>query len=52
MDIKDHREWYYFYRGHIDKDGNLVVDRGEIHSEGRFGKGWEGDSTVIFKKVY
>jgi len=52
MDIKDHREWYYFYRGYIDKDGNLVVDRGEIHAEGRFGEGWERDSTVIFKKVY
>ena len=52
MDIKDMREVYWVYRGHIDKDGNLVVDRGVIHGEGRFGKGWEGDSTVIFKKVY
>jgi len=52
MDIKDQREWYNVYRGQIDKKGNLVVDRGEIHVEGRFGKGWEKDSTVVFKKVY
>ena len=52
MDIKDHRQWYYFYRGHLDKEGHLVVDRGEIHAEGRFGEGWEKDSTVVFNKVY
>jgi hypothetical protein len=42
----------YFYRGNLDKDGNLVVDRGEIHFEGSFGKGWEEDSTVVFKRLY
>lgn len=52
LDIKDLREWYYFYRGYLDKEGHLVVDIGEIHSEGSFGTGWEKDSTIIFKKVY
>jgi hypothetical protein len=53
MDIKDQRSnGYYVYRGHFDKEGHLVVDNGEIHAEGRFGKGWESNSTVVFKKVY
>jgi hypothetical protein len=53
MDIKDQRSnGYYVYRGQIDKEGHLVVDNGEIHAEGRFGKGWERNSTVVFKKVY
>jgi hypothetical protein len=52
MDIKDHREWLHIYSGQIDKKGHLVVDRGEIHVEGRFGKGWERDATIVFKKEY
>jgi len=53
MDIKDQRsDGYCVYRGHLDKQGHLVVDRGEIHGEGSFGKGWKKDSTVVFKKVY
>jgi len=52
MDIKDKREWYCVYRGHLDKEGHLVVDRGEIHIEGSFGEVWEEDSTVVFNKVY
>jgi hypothetical protein len=52
MDIKDNREWYCVYRGQIDKQGRLVVDRGEIHIEGSFGEVWEEDSTVVFNKVY
>jgi hypothetical protein len=53
MDIKDQRsDGYYVYRGSLDKQGHLVVDRGEIHIEGSFGKAWDKDSTVVFKKVY
>ncbi len=52
MDIKDQRKWYCVYRGRLDKEGKLVVDRGEIHAEGRFGTSWEKNSTVVFKKVY
>jgi hypothetical protein len=55
MDIKDQRsDGYYVYRGHLDKESHLVVDRGEIRIEGRFGKAWDRDSTVtmVFKKVY
>jgi len=53
MDIKDQRsDGYYIYRGNLDKQGHLVVDRGEIHVEGRFGKAWEKDSKMVFKKVY
>ncbi len=56
MDIKDNRkdnrEGYHVYRGTHDMQGLLVVDRGEIRVEGSFGKGWEKNSTVVFKKVY
>ena len=53
MDIKDNRRNYYcVYRGYLDKEGHLIVDRGEIHAEGRFGTSWEKNSTVVFKKVY
>ena len=53
MDIKDQRsDGYYVYRGTLDKQSHLVVDRGEIHVEGSFGKSWEKDSRVVFKKVY
>jgi hypothetical protein len=53
MDIKDKRRNYYcVYRGHLDKEGHLVVVQGEIHAEGRFGTSWEKNSTVVFKKVY
>ncbi len=43
---------HFRYRGNLDKEGHLVVDRGEFHVEGSFGKGWEPHSTVVFKKVY
>ena len=53
MDIKDQRsDGYYVYRGNLNKQGHLVVDRGEIHVEGSFGKAWEKDSKMVFKKVY
>ena len=51
MDIKDLREWYCVYRGYLDKEGKLVVDRGEIHVEGRFGAESDKHPTV-FKKVH
>jgi len=50
MDIKDKRRDYYcIYRGHLDKEGHLVVDQGEIHVEGRFGP---VPQPTVFKKVY
>jgi len=52
MDIKDKRsDGYWVYRGHLDKEGKLVVDRGEIHVEGRFGAE-SGKLPMVFKKVY
>jgi hypothetical protein len=51
MDIKDKREWYNVYRGCLDKKGNLVVDIGEIHVEGRFGA-LTDRLPMVFKKVY
>ncbi len=50
MDIKDQREYYNVFRGQIDKEGHLVVDRGEIHHEGSFNT-WKMYSTV-FKRMY
>jgi hypothetical protein len=52
MDIKGMGTILNFYRGNLDKEGHLVVDKGEIHAEGRFGTSWEKNSTVVFKKVY
>ena len=51
MDIKDQRKWYCVYRGRLDKEGHLVVDRGEIHVDGRF----DAESNklpTVFQKVY
>jgi hypothetical protein len=53
MDIKDQRsDGYYVYRGHLDKEGKLVVNRGEIHIEGSFGVAWDKQRLMVFKKVY
>lgn len=53
MDIKDRRsDGYYVYRGHLDKEGHLVVNRGEIHVEGSFGFAWDKQQLMVFKKVY
>jgi hypothetical protein len=38
------------YRGYLDKEGNLVVDRGEINSRGSFRL--IGPYPTVFKKVY
>jgi len=51
MDIKDQREWYCVYRGYLDKEGKLVVDRGEIHVEGSF-RPERSKLPTVFKKVY
>jgi hypothetical protein len=51
MDIKDNREWYNVYRGHLDKRGNLVVDKGENHVDGSF-RVQIDDLPTIFKKEY
>jgi hypothetical protein len=53
MDIKDQRsDGYYVYRGHLDKEGHLVVNRGEIHIEGSFGVAYDRQQLMVFKKVY
>ena len=50
MDIKDQREWYNVYCGHIDKEGHLVVDGGELHVDGSFRLA--SPRPTVFKKVY
>jgi len=51
MDIKDNsRGEYNVYRGHLDKEGHLVVDRGEIHVDGSFRLA--SLRPTVFKKVY
>lgn len=51
MDIKDKRsDGYWVYRGHLDKEGKLVVDRVEITPRGSFGLG--SLRSIVFKKVY
>jgi hypothetical protein len=51
MDIKDMGidKVYYFYRGYLDKQGNLVVDKGELHPRGIF---QPIPHPTVFKKVY
>jgi len=49
MDIKDERKYYNVYRGHLDKESHLVVDKGEIHVEGSF---QPLPHPMVFKKVY
>jgi len=51
MDIKDQRESYYTYRGHLDEEGNLVVDKGVIYPQGSFHI-TSLQRRVVFKKVY
>jgi len=51
MDIKDRgSDGYCVYRGHFDKKGNLVVDKGEILPQGSFHRNVK--SVMVFKKVY
>ncbi len=51
MDIKDMRGTnFYVYRGYLDKEGNLVVDRGMIYPQGSFHL--SQPVPMVFKKVY
>jgi len=38
MDVKDKNEWggYYVYRGYIEREDNLIVDKGIINPQGSF----------------
>ena len=55
IDIKDNRrdnhDGYTVYRGRLDKEGNLVVDRGEILPQGSF-HAISYEQPTVFKKVY
>ena len=55
MDIKDNRkdnnDGYNVYRGRLDKEGNLVVNRGEILPQGSFHH-ISYEQPMVFKKVY
>jgi hypothetical protein len=51
MDIKDQQVKGYYYLGHFDKQGNLIVRQGCIYRQGSFhGGGYR--RTMVFKKVY
>jgi hypothetical protein len=51
MDIKDSQtQGYYVYRGYLDKEGNLLVEKGIIYARGNFALG--APQPTVFKKVY
>jgi len=50
MDIKGESNYYNVYRGYLDKEDHLVVDRGEIHVDGSFRLA--SLRPTVFKKVY
>ncbi len=47
-DSKANWNWYT-YRGYINSDGNLALDKGLIYPQGTFYRA--GDSTMVFEKV-
>jgi hypothetical protein len=51
IDIKDKNEWGTdnTYRGYLDAEGNLIVDRGVIYPQGS----WQdaGGPPMVLKKV-
>ncbi|MCP4256941.1 MAG: hypothetical protein GY774_05350 [Planctomycetes bacterium] len=49
IDIKDKSENYNVYHGQIDKEGHLVIDKGEIHTGGSF---QPLPHPTVFKKMY
>jgi hypothetical protein len=49
IDIKDKGQHYYVYRGSVNAEGNLVVDRGIIYVQGGFYI--SGPSRTVFTKV-
>lgn len=52
IDIKDKSPFggYYVYRGYIDQDGNLIVDKGEIYPQGSFNVAG-APRQMVLKKV-
>jgi len=50
MDIKDKGNAYNVYRGHLDKEGNLVVASIEIYPKGNFS--FAVQHPTVFKKVF
>ncbi|MFH1718715.1 MAG: hypothetical protein ABIF19_15270, partial [Planctomycetota bacterium] len=50
MDIKDKRDNYYVHRGYLDKEGNLVVEKGDIYPQGSISI--SSLRPTVFKKVY
>ena len=51
IDIKDKNEWGTdsIYRGYLDKDGNLIVDKGVIYPQGSWHN--SGGPSMVFKKM-
>jgi len=49
IEIRGTVYYVYRYRGYLDKEGKLVVDRGEIHVEGSF---HPFPNPTVFEKVY
>jgi hypothetical protein len=50
VDIKDKDKNFYVYRGSVNAEGNLVIDRGVIFPQGSFHL--SGPARTILKKVY
>ncbi len=51
MDIKGQQaRGYFVYRGHLDKEGNIVVEKGLIYTRGNFALG--APQPTVFKKAY
>ena len=50
MDIKVRRNKNYLYRGYLNKDGNLVVEKGVTNARGKLVTG--ANRPMVFKKVY
>lgn len=51
MDIKNVGDTLYIYRGHFDRQGNLVVQQGAIYRQGSFHSSG-AETRLVFKKVY
>jgi hypothetical protein len=51
IDIKDKSEWgpNHIYRGYLDEEGNLIVDRGVIYPQGSWHDA--GGPLMVLKKV-
>jgi len=51
MDIKDYQYKKNVYLGHLNKQGNLVVEQGCVYRQGSF-HGGGPNRTTVFKKAY